>query len=366
MAERRCLVRESGGKSPPMFAIASRSTLQLRFDSCLRVMSSSHSITHVATLEASEERLWSVRWSPTQASFAAAGADMAVRIFSSPNESNSSWHMDVELSSAADRSVRSVAWHPAGNLLATAAFDSTVNVWELDEDTREWLPLASLEGHDTEVKDVCWSPDGALMASCGRDKAIWLWEGEAEYDFECVAVLHGHGGDVKHLCWTSCTELISCSYDDTLRVWQDPAEDGTWAEAACLTGHTNTVWCVAARACGNWLASCSQDGSIRLWKRQADGSWACAAQRSSAHEHCVYSVAWHPGSDGPLALLSAGADNALRLWQVSDEGMQLAAEVHTAHELDVNSVDWCAANPAWAATASDDGQVKVWQLPALS
>jgi WD40 repeat protein len=91
------------------------------------------------------------------------------------------------------KTVRAVAWSPAGKTLATASFDSNVGIWEQERDddadedggedgeaglgNGEWECIGTLEGHETECKSVAYSASGTLLASCSRDKSVWIWEG---------------------------------------------------------------------------------------------------------------------------------------------------------------------------------------------
>ena len=112
-----------------------------------------------------------------------------------------------------------------GRLLATASFDASTAVWA--QQGGEWECVAVVEGHENEVKSCAWSPSGQLLASCGRDISVWIWVLQPGLDFECVAVLNGHAQDVKQVVWHPTEDvLVSVSYDDTVKVWtEDPGGD---------------------------------------------------------------------------------------------------------------------------------------------
>src|SRR5882724_4194456 len=102
------------------------------------------------------------------------------------------------LSDGHQRTIRSIAWSPSGDYLASASFDGTTCVWHQIDG--QWDCTVSLEGHENEVKSVCWSQSSKYLSTCSRDKTVWIWEcihGTDGQEFECASVLTDHTQDVK-------------------------------------------------------------------------------------------------------------------------------------------------------------------------
>lgn len=82
-------------------------------------------------------------------------------------------------------------------------------------------------------------------------------------------------------------ELASCSYDNTLRIWD--AHNGRCRTV--LEGHFNYV--NSAAWFGDAIASASNDGTVRLWDA---GSGECRAVMYG-HDDWVYSVEFSHDGD---------------------------------------------------------------------
>jgi chromosome transmission fidelity protein 4 len=65
-----------------------------------------------------------------------------------------------------------VAWHPDGRAFGAAnAQDDVQNLARSD-----WLSQKGFNGHSAKITASAWSPNGALLATAAADKSLILWE----------------------------------------------------------------------------------------------------------------------------------------------------------------------------------------------
>ena len=65
-----------------------------------------------------------------------------------------------------------IAWHPDGNLLATAGWDPRIRIWNVATQSK----IAVLEGHVEPVTLLNFHPDGDLLISLAVDGNFRLWQ----------------------------------------------------------------------------------------------------------------------------------------------------------------------------------------------
>ncbi|KAJ7781630.1 WD40-repeat-containing domain protein [Mycena metata] len=340
-----------------------------------------HRIDAIQELAGHQDRAWHVAWNPAKPLLSSCSADKTVRMYSYTNPSNSSsisFSHVATIPTGHTKTVRSVAWAPSGNTLATASFDANIGVWEQEESEEddgrkgEWECASLLEGHETECKSVAYSSSGTLLASCSRDKTVWIWEVHPDSDFECMSVLMEHTQDVKCVAWHPVEEILaSASYDDTIKLYiDDPSDD--WFCFSTLTGHASTVWSLAWSPQNSYLASASDDKTVRIWRRVAEHKWECALILEG-NERSVYSVTWgvgKPSSPGLGWVAAVGGDGTIRVWQLSENPdstlhHELIAQLPNAHGVyDVNSVVCCPRQgfEDLLATTGDDGATRIWRV----
>jgi WD40 repeat protein len=171
-------------------------------------------------------------------------------------------------------SIFSLSFHsdPERNLLATATFDGTVQVLDLDK-MEVGIPLepyAILSGHTAWVDSVAFhqSAPHNLVASASRQE-LRLWDLGTQLDLGSVlepsSILNGHSDDVSSVAFHPQRNLLaSASLDQTVRLWD---VDSPESEPTVLSGHMDMVSSVAFHPDPerNILVSADINGVVRLW-----------------------------------------------------------------------------------------------------
>ncbi|KAJ3650212.1 hypothetical protein Zmor_021913 [Zophobas morio] len=330
----------------------------------------------VQTLSKHTGRVWNVSWHSKGHTLASCGEDKTIRIWC---QENSKWVNKVILTDGHKRTIREVAWSPCGNYLASASFDTTICIW--DKKSGEFECNATLEGHENEVKSVAWAKSGKFLATCSRDKSVWIWEIADEDEYDCAAVLNAHTQDVKKVAWHPSDDVLaSASYDNMIKLFREDPSDSDWICVATLEGHLSTVWGVSWHKDGQRLVSCSDDTTLKIWKQYLkdnnegvaviDGqeTWKCVCTISGYHNRTIYDVCWSHTTD---LIATACGDDTVRIFKeddCSDDNAPTFSQivcVDRAHSQDVNCVSWNPSLPEILASASDDGEIKLWKFTEL-
>ncbi|MEH2335965.1 WD40 repeat domain-containing protein [Nostoc sp.] len=107
--------------------------------------------------------------------------------------------------------VWAIAFHPNGQILASCSEDYTIRLWDVA--TGNWLCV--WQAHDRWLRSVAFSPDGQLLAS-SCDNTIKLWDVKTQ---ECLQTLRGHRQTVTAIAFSpNGQQLASSSFDRTVKL----------------------------------------------------------------------------------------------------------------------------------------------------
>ncbi|QLY27743.1 protein kinase [Nocardia huaxiensis] len=285
--------------------------------------------------------------------------------------------------------VHAVAFSPDGKTLATASFDNTARLWNVEAQAQQGEPLT---GHSDRVRSVAFSPDGTLLATTSADTTARIWEVSTGYqsgdtltegsvsingiafspDGTLLAIaasdstvhfrsaktrtasgnsLTGHNGAVAAVAFSpDGTTVATASFDTTLRLWDLRTRQSI---SDPLTGHTDRVRTIAFNSDGTLLATNSADATARLWDVRTRKQ---LGEPITGHTAGIRSVAFSP--DG-RTLVTTSDDRTARLWDI--ESRAQIGEPLTGH---TDAVYAAAFSPdgSLLATTSSDKTIRLWTV----
>jgi len=245
--------------------------------------------------------------------------------------------------------VDALAFHPSGKMLASSSSTHSVEgrgsaaqlrIWDVDT-TSEKATYEGMGGHF-----VAFSPDGKVLAAggsklmrvgIGMGSVAGLFDTNTGHENAALhcgqssirALAFRNGGDILALSGGEPTQEGTSSGSDyfarEVMLWN--ANDATRLDI--LSGHTNSVPCLAFSRDGTTLATGSTDRTVKLWNIHTGKVRATL----KGHSDAVLTLAFN--SDDQL-LATGSADGTVILWDLKKESEQ-SIRNRTQTRLDVLS-----------------------------
>jgi WD40 repeat protein/energy-coupling factor transporter ATP-binding protein EcfA2 len=274
--------------------------------------------------------------------------------------------------------VRNVSFSPDGQMLATASYDRTVNLWRQDGTL-----FKTLSGHTKEVTSVSFSPDAKMIASGSLDGSVRLWNSNGNP----IRIIRAHDNHaVMSVSFSPDGRIASASNDKTVKLWR--LEDGQLLDT--LKGHRALVRQVSFSPKGDRIVTVSNDKTVKLWSQ--DGK--TLIKTLDKHFDVVTSADF--SSDSQF-FVTGSVDKTVNLWSrdgqfiktyeslgevwsvsVSRDGQTIASgsqngtvsfwardgsllDTWAAHESPITKIAF-SPDGKTLATAGNDGIIKLWQV----
>ncbi len=206
-------------------------------------------------------------------------------------------------------SVLDITWHPSGDRLTVAGYQS-IKVWSaLDWDADpELIEIASAS------TTILWSPEGSYIASGNIDKTISVIDMQRPTE---PWMMRGFPGKIRQMAWTDApvkqgAPLLASASTDSIVVWHRHLDDAIGWEGQVLGQHEARIQAMQFQPGSSLLASAGEDGWVVLWPKAAR-----LGQMLNGADGGFSSLSWHPTG----AQLAAGGRNGeLMVWAKAMRG----------------------------------------------
>lgn len=150
-----------------------------------------------------------IKWDPQGKFLASCSDDMTLKVWSMTQDNC------VHDLQAHNKEIYTIKWSHTGPgtnnpnadlVLASASFDSTVRLWDVERGNC----LHTLTRHKEPVYSVAFSPDGKHLASGSFDKCVHIWSVQTG---KLVHSYKGTGG-IFEVCWNSRGDKVGASASD--------------------------------------------------------------------------------------------------------------------------------------------------------
>jgi len=251
-------------------------------------------------------------------------------------------------------SVKSLVFSPDGRRLA-GAVGTVVTIWDLDSGQI----VQSMERQIDFIRSLAWSPMGDLLASGGEDGRIIAWSTDTG---EAILRFPRQVGAIYGLDWSPDGNfLASAGESGALTVWDK--NTGRAAAAPILAHQRRPVFDVAYSPDGRLLASGGGDNSVSFFDAH---TLKLVERLENYHINSIRSLAFRP-TLGRVLLATASLDDTVGLHIVNLQ--QPLNEVLTSDKGEIfglaNGSQSELLVAAWDSTPTSVGEprpITVWEL----
>ena len=319
--------------------------------------------------------IWCVKFHPIKQIFASCGSDATIIIWEyDPSIYN--YKKATILSEVHTKIIRSIDWDCSGKYLSAASFDNKISIWKMTNNNQpyKFSCISILDSNDSEIKSVSWSTSGNLIASCSRKGNIWIWERNEDgneindEDYLCKSTFEAHKGDVKMVKFSPREDILfSCSFDETIKIWDFDYSIDDYILINTLKNHGGTVWWIEFNKIGDKFFTCSDDKSLIMWKidfncEEGDNPYKNIVKLSTIenmHRRPIYCCVL---SMDEKYIFTGSNDEDIGIAEINGEKMSLINKEKDAHgQYNVNSI--CVnKNGKEIISCGDDCCIKIWKF----
>lgn len=266
--------------------------------------------------------------------------------------------------------IKAVAWvslNETNGKFISASHDQTAIIWDWNIKTNSVDCIHVCKGHERGLEAIGVNYDKSLMATGSWDTMLKIWSTSSQDETEDgepnakklkadhgkikvpKRTMKGHKEAISGIVWSDKTELITSSWDHTLKIW-DSELGGIKHEIMGNKSFFDLDYSELSRT----VITASADKHVRLYDpRSTEG--AVVKAMFTSHTQWVQTVRWS-NVDHHL-FLSGAYDNEVKLWDTRSPKAPLFDL--SGHEDKVLCCNW--SNPKLIVSGGADNTVRIFK-----
>ncbi|KAH3672193.1 hypothetical protein WICMUC_004422 [Wickerhamomyces mucosus] len=229
---------------------------------------------------------------------------------------------------AHEKDINSLDISPNDEFFATASYDKTGKVWDLESGET----IGILKGHKRGLWDIKFCKYDKVLITASGDKTVKLWSLK---EFTCLKTFEGHTNSVQKVEFLNKeNQIISTGADGLIKIW-----DVSLGE--CLKTydeHANRIWALIVKNNGEEFITADADGVFQFWVDNTDEINAKEEEESKLRVEQEQSLQNYinSGNWGEAFLLALTLDQPMRLYNVlkSSISANISEEFILGEEID--------------------------------
>ncbi|KAJ5440946.1 hypothetical protein N7491_003352 [Penicillium cf. griseofulvum] len=219
-------------------------------------------------------------------------------------------YLDPVSKGPGSHTIRTLAWNPTGQLIATGSADRTLRIWNPERPHVRYS--TELRGHTAGIEKALFNPvRDAELASCSADGTVRFWDVRSK---TCVSRLDV-GGEAFTLSWSADgSTMIVGKKDDTLIPVsvQFPSSPTTHPDGTVQTNATTFSWCMPTpERPEQHVFVTTGEGKVKIMSYPSFD----IMHTLNAHTSACLSIALAPTG---RYLAVGGSDALISLWDTTD------------------------------------------------
>lgn len=307
-------------------------------------------IQELNQIKASQGNLLAVRFNPKGKTFATAGSNGTVKLWTLAGK-------ELAVLTGHQGNVNDVSFSPDASQLVSVGDDGTWRLWSIENLDGNSIskPIATFEApQKKQIWGVSFSPNGKTIAIVGQDGLAQLYDLKGKLITKLNTTTSDYSNGIRSVNFSSDGQAIAIGGDDT----RAKVFSVTGAMLNAFPDHEQGVTTVQFSADNQKVLTTDPQGLVRVWNRS--GKSDKPLKQFQAHDTEITTAqVFRDRPPQSRSFATAGNDGEVRIWSLDGSAYHILSEFKSSGQVQGLSL---SPDGTSLVSISDGGLIHLWSL----